>query len=164
MSQGSGIIWMDPVTVCAGSLVQSAEGAAAPHERSCRERGGVQGWEAPTGAEVDARSSRPGCHSGDLVACPNLLTITADITVPVEAAAPSMSIQGFAVAHLLSSTQRRCCWRGSLLWEEKSDQWRTWRGVKMILSRFQQPNFLLDPIPTWTLWLTQSNLAWRKPF
>lgn len=34
---------MNPDTVCGGAVVQSAEGAAAPHEGSCRERGGVQG-------------------------------------------------------------------------------------------------------------------------
>lgn len=98
---------LDAATLCGGSLVQSAEGAAAPHERSCRERGGVQGREAATGAEADAR-----CISGVLVACPGLLaglTLTADVTVPVEAVAPTTSIWGFAVARLLSGTQRRCC-------------------------------------------------------
>lgn len=105
-------MWMDPGTVCGGPLVQPAEGAAAPHERSCRERGGVQGREAPTGAEAHAGWSRPGCLSGDLVGRPGLplgVAITADITVPVEAAAPSVSIQSFAVARLPPSTRRRCC-------------------------------------------------------
>lgn len=108
---------MDLVTICSGSLVQSAEGAAAPHEGSCGERGGVQGREAPAAAEADARSSRPRCLSGDLVACPGLLddlTVTTNVTVSVEAVAPSTSIAGFAVARLFSSSQRRCC-RGSTL-------------------------------------------------
>lgn len=112
-------------TVCGGAAVQPREGAAAPHEGSCGESGGVQRWETPTAAEADARWSRPGCLSGGLLAT---LTATAGvIAISVEAAAPSMSIPSFAVASLFSRTWHWSCWSSTLLWEDKSEWWRKWK-------------------------------------
>lgn len=103
-SGGAGGLQANPHTVCGGAVVQPAEGAAAPHEGSSAERGGVQGGEAPTAAEAHARWSRPGRLSG------HLLAIAAGVAaVSVEAAAPSMSVTSSAVACLFSSTERRSC-------------------------------------------------------
>lgn len=93
---------MRPDTVCGGAVVESAEGAAAPHEGGCGEGGGVQGREAPTAAEAHARWSQPRRLSGDPLAG---LTVPAGVAaVSIEAAAPSVSMASVAAAGRLSST------------------------------------------------------------
>lgn len=59
---------MNEITVSRGSLVESAERAAASHERSSSERGGVEGRKAPAAAEAESRSGRLRRLSGALVA------------------------------------------------------------------------------------------------
>lgn len=64
---------MNQTTISSGSLIESAERAAAPHEGSRRKSGGVEGRKAPATAEADGRSGRTRCLSAILVASVDLV-------------------------------------------------------------------------------------------
>lgn len=64
---------MNKFTLSSGSLVESAERTATPHEWSSSERGGVEGRKAPAAAEAESWFSWVRCLSGTLVASAALL-------------------------------------------------------------------------------------------
>lgn len=123
---------MNESTIFSGSLVESAEGAGASHERSCSKRGGVEGREAAATAEATGRSGWPRCLSGSLMASVAWLAEAASFqrtanltatrsrvaTSAVEAVDLSRSHTGFrqSAASLFPSTQHRNC---LFLWERE---------------------------------------------
>lgn len=116
---------INKITVSSGSLVESVERAAAPHEGSCIERGGAERGKAPAAAEADSRSGWTRCLFGNLMASAALvaeavsfqgatsLTATSSrvTTSAVEAVAPSITNTGFrcTAANLFTSTTYRYC-------------------------------------------------------
>lgn len=116
---------MNEITVSSGSFVESAERAAASHEGSSSERGGVEGRKAPAAAEAESWSGGARCLSGVLVASASLVAETASFqTAPsltatrsgvttsvAEAFAPSKTNAGFGRTSpsLFTSTRYRYC-------------------------------------------------------
>lgn len=129
---------MNESTIFGRSLVESAEGAAASHERSCSERGGVEGREAAAAAEATGRSGWPRCLSGGLMASVAWLAEAASFqrttsltatrrcaaTTAVEAVDPSRSNTGFrqSAASLFTSTQHGNCCCCLFLWEREKKE------------------------------------------
>lgn len=112
---------MNIITVSSGSLVESVERAAAPHERNSSEGGGVEGREAAAAAEAKSWSGWLRCRSGRLAEVASFQTATnftatrSQITASaIEAVAPSTDNTGFkySAASLFTSTRhrhRQCC-------------------------------------------------------
>lgn len=114
---------MNEITVSSGSLVKSAERAAASHERSRSERRGVEGGKAPAAAEAEGWSGWARCSSGTLLVAlaveaasfqtaPSLTAASSRITTSAaEAVAPARTNAGFrrTAGSLFTSTRCRHC-------------------------------------------------------
>ena len=114
-------------TVSRGCLVEPVERAAASHEGSGRERGALEGREAPAAAEAQSLSAGARRRSGPLVDhAASLQTNTSFITTSLiitgrrlttsgaQAVAPSISNAGFAGSLITSTGRRNSC---RFLWE-----------------------------------------------
>lgn len=150
-------------------MVESVQGAAAPHKRSCSEWGGVEGGKAPAAAEADRRSGLSTCLIAKDVSFQRATSSTAAdgwVTAPAEAVAPDVGEAGSGCAATWLSTASALSWSwcGSFLWEKSLKRGKIWlerNNRCILLFKCQTSHFLLIHSPTWTPWHIQSDHHWR---
>lgn len=96
---------MNEITISAGSLVKSAERAAAPDERRSRKRGSVEGGKAAAEAQGRPSTALPACLVSSQTAW-RFTATTGWVATSAEAVAPSSTNPGFrhTVRSLFPST------------------------------------------------------------